>query len=144
MKLALASFQQNNNLAGLGASLPTNLVDLLLSRGADPNIPDDLGLTALHAMVLSHDTPAVALLLSHGANPEAKSKAGQTSLQVAAMLGFADTVGVLLKGGADPRAVDDITGNNALAWCQEGAKRNRPDQTSNFPLTLRVLQEASR
>lgn len=60
------------------------MIKLLLSRGANPNNKDDLGLTALHIVVEEHcDIEMVALLLDYGADIYAVNEAGHTPLHLA-------------------------------------------------------------
>ncbi len=44
----------------------------LLERGADPNVPDSIGRTALHAAVETGKAELVKALLEHGADPNAR------------------------------------------------------------------------
>ena len=44
----------------------------LLERGADPNVPDSIGRTALHAAVETGKADLVKALLEHGADPNAR------------------------------------------------------------------------
>ena len=51
----------------------------LLERGADPNVPDSIGRTALHAAVETGKTDLVKALLEHGADPNARSPRPRSS-----------------------------------------------------------------
>ena len=75
-------------------------VRLLLEQGADPNIRNDAGATAL--MWAVDDLEKTRLLLAHGANVNARSDDGRTPLLIAAGL-FAnyEVVKLLLDSGAD-------------------------------------------
>ncbi len=106
----------------------TELVELLLNNGADPNIRDANTFTALHAAVRDSDYGAdhasrvaaaatVKVLLAHGADPNMRidqkkqtvralnevSFQGATPLDLAAEVNSLDAIRELVKGGADPR-----------------------------------------
>jgi ankyrin repeat protein len=82
------------------------VVELLLSRGVDPNTRDVHGLTLLHAAAWCGDESAVELLLKAGADPNARDAEGNTPLHVAARREFPQVVLLLLKYGADPNAAN--------------------------------------
>ena len=89
--------------AALFADAPT--VKLLLERGADPNLADASGSTAL--MWAVPDVEKVRLLLAHGANVNARSESQRTALIVAASYpGTVDLLRLLLDRGADLHAKD--------------------------------------
>jgi ankyrin repeat protein len=80
-------------------------VNLLLEKGADANLSNDLGINAL--MWAAGDLAKVRALIAHGANINARSNYGYTALSVAAASpGNLPTVQLLLHKGADPKAVD--------------------------------------
>lgn len=76
---------------------------LLLSAGADPNVCDDDGDSAL--MYVSHPT-AIRLLLEAGADVTLRNHDGQGVLHSADRFGNAESVRLLLSAGADPNAED--------------------------------------
>src|SRR5258708_22756236 len=78
-------------------------VKLLLDAGADPNIRNDAGASAL--MWAAGDLQKVRLLVDHGADVNATSDAGRTPLLIAAgRFGNAAVVKLLLDHGADTSA----------------------------------------
>jgi len=82
-----------------------DFVNLLLEKGADPNLSNDLGINAL--MWAAGDLAKVRALIAHGVNINARSNYGYTALSVAAASpGNLPTVLLLLDKGADPTAVD--------------------------------------
>ena len=72
-----------NAVIGDVFSLSLLAVNTLLGEGADPNIPDNEGSTALDHAVFNRRTNMVDDLLAHGANPNIRNRSGQTALQVA-------------------------------------------------------------
>lgn len=109
-------------------------VNDLLTRGIDPNVPDNDGCTALFGAVFNGHTGVVKALLAGGAKPD-KSRAllqasicgsleivqlllayqadpdiadlfGKTALFSAAQFGFLDIVNVLLDKGSNPNKAD--------------------------------------
>lgn len=74
-------------------------VRLLLQKGADPNIRNDAGATAL--MWAMGDPEKTRLLLEHGADVNARSEDSRTPLLIAAgQFGASETVKLLLERGA--------------------------------------------
>jgi len=73
-----------------------------LEAGADPNVPNDAGATAL--MWAAGDLEKTRLLLDRGAKVNARSDAGRTALLIAAgRMNNAAVVKALLDRGADPK-----------------------------------------
>ncbi|HZF98716.1 MAG TPA: ankyrin repeat domain-containing protein [Pseudoxanthomonas sp.] len=81
-------------------------VDLLVSRGADPQHAADTGATPLSAAVSMRQTEIVHDLLACGAQIEHRLPGGVTVLMLAAALGLPDIVARLLTAGADVHASD--------------------------------------
>lgn len=83
------------------------LVHLLLTAGADPNLADPQGTTPLMAALgqpgVRSDRMVINLLMA-GADPNAKSKSGVTPLIVAARAGYDWGILLLASAGADPAA----------------------------------------
>jgi ankyrin repeat protein len=77
-----------------------DVVDLLLSRGADPSVRNWL---AFHRAVQSGRVPLVKRLLNMGAHPDLQEADELTPLMVAVGRGDLKMVKVLLKAGADPQ-----------------------------------------
>ena len=81
------------------------IVRLLLQAGADPNAPDDSGLTPLHWGSENSNPMVVTHLLDAGADLNARDNKGYTALHwAAAQSGNGRVVKVLLDRGADPLA----------------------------------------
>jgi len=78
-------------------------VQALLDHGANPNVTNDAGATAL--MWAVPDPQKTRVLLSHGANPNVRSADGRTALMIAAGIrGSQPAVQMLLDAHADPNA----------------------------------------
>jgi hypothetical protein len=103
---------------------PIEMLELLVSRGADLGVPNQDGFGALHAAAEVDYVEPVPWLVSKGLDLEQRTHRGHTPLQIAAGLGHAAALNALLEAGADPsaRSVDGATardiavteGKNAL------------------------------
>ncbi len=82
------------------------LVDLLLARGADPQLAAGSGATPLSAAVSMRHGDIVERLIVAGASLEQRLPGELTVLMVACALGLPDLVARLLAAGADIHAVD--------------------------------------
>lgn len=113
----------------------TNVAELLLAAGADPNVRRfDNAATPLVEAVWSGHRDMVKLLLEHGANPNVAVLAGQagvTPLMSAVSQKDPELVALLLKYKADPNPAD-ARGNTALGNAV----------LSRSPGTVRALLEA--
>jgi uncharacterized protein len=83
----------------------------LLSRGADPNLPNPTtGATALHLVA---DVAMARLLIEHGADVNARDLREQTPLHHAVIDGERAVIRCLLASGADP-TLADAQGDDAV------------------------------
>ena len=79
----------------------TEMIELLIAKGADPNQPGHGGLTALHhAVNCNHDT-AFAALLDHGADVNQRDDRGMGAIHYACARGVLGTIIELKERGAD-------------------------------------------
>jgi len=75
---------------------------LLLARGADPNLRQDDGTTALHLATRAGRSTVVSHLLLAGADPDPIDTRGFSPLHSAAELGIVRLIDSLIAAGADP------------------------------------------
>jgi hypothetical protein len=87
----------------LAASHGANLdkVQLLLSRGAQPNVADERGYTPLMYASMANQPAIAQELLAHGANVNARDAKGFTAVDMVA--GGSEIQQVLLKAGGKPK-----------------------------------------
>jgi ankyrin repeat protein len=78
-----------------------DLVNMLLTHGADVNARDPRLQTALHIAALGRDLECLRILIDHGANINAQTRSGETPLVCAVLQEFPDGVQLLLERGAD-------------------------------------------
>ncbi|CAB0028004.1 unnamed protein product [Trichogramma brassicae] len=109
-----------------------SMVRLLLKKGADPNLADAQGLTALHVICksLSDDHDLARILFKHSQEKyrpvlvDAKDKMGQTPLHYAVTNSCKElSIRVLLENGADPN-VRNAKGLSPLQVICQGADDN--------------------
>ena len=106
-----------HRLAPLGR---TDLMELLLKKGAPVDAKDMNGRTPLYEAASMGVTGAIGLLVSHGANVNAPDNYGDTALHQAAYRGHTKAVEALLAAGADPSVRNDM-GETALENVQHSA-----------------------
>ena len=87
----------------------------LLAEGADPNVAQGDGLTALHLAAQAGNLEIAELLLAGGAKVEAQTRiGGYTALHLASQGAHGAVVSVLLAAGANAGAVTTTTGVTPL------------------------------
>lgn len=99
-----AAVQGHTALAEAVANDHADVVDLLLERGADPDVRDAEGFTALTLAVAKGHRAIVEALIRRGVDLEALAADGMSALMIAASDGRLDLVRPLLGAGADPNA----------------------------------------
>ena len=78
---------------------------LLLDAGADVNLRDTSGSTALHYATRSSNEDSLRLLIRRGASLELKNKRGDTPMAIAVAYNNRNTALFLLRAGARPQAL---------------------------------------
>ncbi len=107
------------------------IIDLLLERGVDLNVPLSDGYSPLLGAMVLRDGALMRRLLEHGADPNLDSKQRDTPLTLAIKNGMASEAALLLKHGAKAN-VSDSEGKTALGLA-----------FTNPSLSLRLLQHGA-
>ena len=90
------------------------IVKLLISKGANVELPDNLGRTALHIASWFGNLPSVeAILEKTKSQINLQDKSGNTPLHLACQNNHKDTVSVLLHNGANTK-IKNIIGQSVL------------------------------
>ena len=97
------------------------IITLLVRNGADLDIKDAVGKTALHyASELGQDD-TLEILLQHKANPDHQDNQGRTPLHLAIENGQFNSVTILFEQGkADVNIVDTVNGDSLLHYAAIG------------------------
>jgi len=99
-----------------------DVVNFLLSRGADVNLKDDSGMTAL-IFASAFKIEIVALIASKGADVNAKSDYGTTALNMAIKCNKIDIIEYLINKGADVNLADNYGRTPLTKALKQGYKR---------------------
>lgn len=94
------------------------ILDELVTRGADPTIQTENGCTLLHLALLNAHLAVMQYLLDRGADMEIAAGSGVTPLSSATMHDFREATELLLRAGANPN-VEYGTGYTPLAQCRD-------------------------
>ncbi|WP_064643705.1 ankyrin repeat domain-containing protein [Orientia tsutsugamushi] len=114
--LHLASTRPHNyqGASALLSKESLSIAQALLTHGANVNLEDEDGNTALHCATNHfHHKEITEILLNHGANVNAQNNLGDTALHRAAKNGLLPTVVCLLKSGANVHLKGE-NGNSVL------------------------------
>lgn len=97
------------------------LFDLLIIRGADPDLGDHTGETPMHWAAKAGGHEMVCLLLQKGAQSDVQDKWGRTPLSRAAERGHNVVVERLLADGCADSNIRDKRGRTPLSWAAENS-----------------------
>jgi len=121
----------------------TEIVRLLLKKGADPNMSDVNGYTILMiASRFGENTEIVRLLLDKGAHINVQDVNGKTVLMEASHFGNTDMVRLLLDKGADPN-IRDRNRDTALSIAVTGGHTDIVELLERYMMRLTRTQKAS-
>lgn len=124
------------------------LVDLLLAKGADPNIKTNNGQTALHFTASKANLDTARKLIAQKATARVKDKRGQLPLHRAAAIGNVTIIKLLLdnKSPINATDVDGSTalhhatseghGEAALVLLRAGAESDKKDNRGDLAIPL--------
>lgn len=84
-----------------------NVVELLLSRGVDPDLTGDTDDTPLSLAARRGHYEVVKILVMKGAHPDGRKHADPTPLLVAARKSYIEIIKILIEKGANPDQVDE-------------------------------------
>ena len=108
-------------------------VSFLLKYGANPNVQDRQGQTALHKIINSkgeYGEDIVRMLMAYGADPGLKDKKGKVPAQYAR---DSETLKALVRGALNQQSMASLSGDNTEAdvcWsCEKGKKGTVADVT---------------
>ena len=97
-----------------------DIIETLIRYGADINIQDRYGVTALNFSAIYGDFDVVDLLLYYGADIDMKSYDGTTPLMAAIWSGYDDIADLLIQNGANLEARDNEGFSPFLVAAQNG------------------------
>jgi ankyrin repeat protein len=122
---------------------------LLIDRGLDVNLKNNLDFTPLHSSAAFGTAEVAKLLLARGADRNAQNRDGWTPLHLAVGLGQIEMAALLLDQGADPNLRDSFFQAAPLHWAvglgrkemvalliSKGAELNLKNREGKTPLSL--------
>ncbi|KAI6366356.1 hypothetical protein MCOR25_005171 [Pyricularia grisea] len=132
-------------VAAWQGSSPT-LLEILLGRGAGPNVPDQMGRQPIHFAALSGRLDFMEILLSAGADATLHDKAGRTIVHWAAQGGQVDVLERALEIlGSQAVGDTDSDGWTPLCWAARcwGTYQTRQEPTSQAEIVQFLLENGA-
>jgi len=120
----LSRLSEKENQSVFVANKPApmwEMAGVLVENGADPNIADKNGRTALMAAISSGCVKTTTLLLKSETHLDNKDSEGQTALMIAAKKGLKSIINLLIKKGASVLAKDKHGLNACMLAMQQHA-----------------------
>lgn len=115
------------------------LVPLLASHGADLNLTNDNGYTALMLAVYSHESPCVAALLQQGADPNIQHPdSGRMALSLTVRRKNVEFITMLLQHGANPNLQLSRGHTSLMLAIQDNYKQGAEILVKKTDLTIRI------
>jgi hypothetical protein len=108
----------------------TDIVELLLDRGADINLQNEKGFTALMHALINGDTEIVKLLIDRGADIDLQNMYGETALDIAITKGNQKIIDILRKAERAENIYKKLIATKAYVQSQ----RINSSSTENDPL----------
>lgn len=106
----------SNHREGMEADVLQQIVDELVSHGAEIDKENVFGMTPLHSAVCSNRALAVAALIKSGADVNKSTGSGFVPLHLAAAHGHPEVAELLIAGRADIEAKDEESLQTPLIW----------------------------
>lgn len=128
--------------SALGAAVTsdsTELVQLLLNHGADPNLSPANSISPLMFAAINQFEDVAQLLISHGADVNLRMRNGDTALYEAAYIGSAALLTLLLLNGADPTVTGGKHGSPLGAAVAGRSDMNRLDSLVHHDAIICLL-----
>ena len=104
-------------------------IQALLELGADVNVRDYKGKTALHRAATAGFLASMEVLLANGADIDATDEKGETPLFDAVRAGRVEAVALLLERGAEP-TVENKRGTSVLSTAKRMRNQDAPEITA--------------
>lgn len=127
----------------------TEIINYLISKGADVNKADKNGNTVLMKAATAKDTEALELLINSVKNSTAVNTKGESALAMAVQFGTPKAVELLLKKGLDAKIINKEGYNLGFYLIQSyKPESNRAPESSNsqtedpFTLKMKLLQDS--